>query len=166
MKRLSIGFFLISLITVTAVAQGKYAGTKKSIIGKVFEDSRNLVALKGWKYMEGGLANSLDDPERITSDVFKKGTTYVVIFSIMEDTASGKFKVMDVVEITGVAKGWTVRSSFCRQNEQENNYIIAWGKENTGEFMKLIKKAWKFDPDKRRINVIPVKGIDCENIGC
>ena len=104
MKRLSIGFFLISLITVTAVAQGKYAGTKKSIIGKVFEDSRNLVALKGWKYMEGGLANSLDDPERITSDVFKKGTTYVVIFSIMEDTASGKFKVMDVVEITGAAK--------------------------------------------------------------
>ncbi len=84
----------------------------------------------------------------------------------MEDTASDKYTVVDVVEITGVAKGWTVRCSFCRQYEQENNYIIAWGKENTGQYMKLIKKAWKFDPDRRRINAIPVKGIDCENIGC
>ena len=156
-------FFLLS---TTVMAQGKYAGTKKSLIGKIYTDSRNLIALKGWEYMEGGLANSLDDPERIMSEVFKKGTTYVVLFSIMEDTASGKFKVMDVVEITGVLKGWTVRSSFCRQNEQENNYIIVWGKENTGQYMKLIKKAWKFDPDRRRINVIPVKGIDCENVGC
>jgi hypothetical protein len=136
------------------------------LIGKIFEDSRNLAALKGWAFMEGGLANSLNDPERIMSHVFKKGTSYVVLFSIMEDTASDKYTVVDVVEITGVAKGWTVRSNFCRQNEQENNYIIAWGKENTGQYMKLIKKAWKFDPDKRRINAIPVKGIECENIGC
>ena len=155
------------LLAQVAFAQpGKYAGTKKSLIGKVFTDSRDLAALKGWTMMEGGVANSLNDPEQITSDVFKKGTTYVVFFSIKEDTASDKYTIMDVVEITGVVKGWTVRSSFCRQNEQENNYIIAWGKENKEEFMKLIKKAWKFNPDKRRMEAIPVKGIDCENIGC
>ncbi len=166
MKRVFILSVLCVLLSEIVVAQGKYAGTKKSLIGKVYTDSRNLFALKGWTYMEGGLANSLNDPERIMSEVFKKGTTYIVLFSIMEDTASDKFKVIDVVEITGVLKGWTVRSSFCRQNEQENNYIIVWGKENTGQHMKLIKKAWKFDPDRRRINVIPVKGVDCENIGC
>ena len=166
MKQAFASGLLFFLLSTTVMAQGKYAGTKKSLIGKVYTDSRNLTALKGWEFMEGGLANSLDDPERIMSEVFKKGTTYVVLFSIMEDTASGKFKVMEVVEITGVLKGWTVRSSFCRQNEQENNYIIAWGKENAGQYMKLIKKAWKFDPDRRRINVIPVKGVDCENIGC
>ena len=166
MKQAFVSGLLFFLLSTTVMAQGKYAGTKKSLIGKVYTDSRNLTALKGWEFMEGGLANSLDDPERIMSEVFKKGTTYVVLFSIMEDTASGKFKVMEVVEITGVLKGWTVRGSFCRQNEQENNYIIAWGKENTGQYMKLIKKAWKFDLDRRRINAIPVKGIDCENIGC
>lgn len=164
-KYLFLLFFSVMLTRANA-QPGQYAGTKKSMIGKVFEDSRNLAALKGWTFMEGGLANSLDDPERIMSYVFKKGTSYVVFFSIMEDTASNKYKVMDVVEITGVTKGWTVRSSFCRHNEQENNYIIAWGKENTEQYMQLIKKAWKFDPDKRRIKAIPVKGIDCENIGC
>lgn len=145
---------------------GKYAGTKKSLIGKFFTDSRNLTALKGWTYVEGGLANSLNDPEWIMSHIFRKGTTYIVFYSIMEDTATGKSKVADVLEITGVTKGWTVRSSFCRQNKVESNYIIAWGKETSSEYMKLIKKAWIFDPDKRRIIVIPVKGIDCENIGC
>ncbi len=90
--------------------------------------------------MHGGLSNSLKEPERIVSDIFMKGTTYLVLFGIMEDTASGKFKVMDVVEISGVLKGCTVRSSFCRQNGKENNYIIAWGKDGTAEYMKLIKK--------------------------
>ena len=161
----AFGLFFF-LLKTTVMSHGKYAGTKKSLIGKVYTDSRNLTALKGWTFMEGGVANSLDDPERIMSEVFKKGTTSVVLFSIMEDTASGKYTVVDAVEITGVAKGWAIRSSFCRQNGQENNYIIVWGKENTGPYMKLIKKAWKFDPDRRRINVIPVKGVDCENVGC
>ena len=165
MRKLIFLLMIFLLLNDTAMAQGKYAGTKKSLIGKIFTDSRDLTALKGWTMMEGGVANSLHDPEMITSDVFKKGTTYVVFFSIKEDTASDKFTVMDVVEIIGVAKGWTVRSSFCRHNEQENNYIIAWGKENKEEYMKLIKKAWKFNPDKRRVEAIPVKGIDCENIG-
>lgn len=165
MRKVILAFALF-LLHSKASPQGRYAGTKKSMIGIFFEDSRNLTGLKGWTFMEGGLANSLDDPERIMSHVFKKGTNYVVLFSIMEDTASDKYKVMDVVEITGVAKGWAVRSSFCRHNEQENNYIIAWGKENTEQYMKLIKKAWKFNPDKRRIEAIPVKGIDCENTGC
>ncbi len=164
-KKIFVG--LLTIIIVNAlIAQGKYAGSKKSLIGKVYTHSRNLSALKGWTFMEGGVANSINDPELITSDVFKKGTTYVVFFSIKEDTSSDKFTVIDVVEIMGVTKGWTVRSSFCRQNGHENNYIIAWGKENTAPYMKLIKKAWRFDPDKRKINIIPVKGIDCENIGC
>ncbi len=78
--------------------------------------------------LAGGLDNSLDDPERIKFYLFKKGTRYVVFFSIMEDTAADKYTVTDVVEIIGVVRGRTVCSSFCRQNEQENNYIIAWGK--------------------------------------
>jgi hypothetical protein len=157
----------LALFMQVAIAQpGKYAGTKRSMIGKVYTESRNLAGLKGWAFMEGGLSNSLNDPERIVSDVYKKGTTYLVLYSIMEDTASDNFTVIDVLEITGVAKGWIVRSSFCRQSEKENTYIIAWGKENKEHYMKLIKKAWKFDPDKRRINAIPVKGIDCENVGC
>ncbi|HEV7780180.1 MAG TPA: hypothetical protein VGO58_02890 [Chitinophagaceae bacterium] len=165
MKLLIISLLLF-VFTGDSVAQGKYAGTKKAMIGKVYTEAKNLTALKGWTFVNGGLANSPDDPERIVSDIFKKGTTYLVFFSIMEDTASGKYKVMDVAEITGVAKGWGVHGSSCRQNERENNYIIAWGKGDSEQYMKIIKKAWRFNPDKRRFEAIPVKGVDCEYIGC
>ncbi len=165
MKAIIIYTLSLFLVVHTS-AQGKYAGTKKTMIGKVYTEAKDLAALKGWTFIEGNLANSLDDPERIVCDVFKKGTTFLVFFSIMEDTASGKYKVADVVEITGVTKGWVVHGSFCRQNEQENQYIIAWGKDDTEQYMKIIRKAWKFNPDKRRFEAIPVKGVDCENIGC
>ena len=166
MKRVFFMSMLLLLLSEAAMAQGKYAGTKKSLIGKVYTDYLALPAFKGWTFMEGGVANSLNDPEMITSSVFKRGATYVVFFSIKEDTASDRFTIVDVVEIYGVQKGWTIRSSFCRQNKVENNYIVAWGKESTDEYIKVIKKAWRFNPDKRRFEVMPVKGIDCENIGC
>ncbi len=99
MKSISLLTLLLLTLLKADAQPGKYSGTKKSLIGKIFEDSRNLAALKGWAFMEGGLANSLNDTERIMSHVFKKGTSYVVLFSIMEDTASDKYTVVDVVEI-------------------------------------------------------------------
>lgn len=166
MKRSIICSFLVLFATAIFAQPGKYAGTKKSLIGKIYTDSRYIPGLKGWTYMEGALLNHIDDPEQITADVFKRGTSYVVVFSIKEDTASDKFEIQDVIVITGVAKGWAVRSGTCSWLNQANPYIVAWGKETQDEYMKLIKKAWRFDPDKRRVIGIPVKTVVCENIGC
>lgn len=162
-------FFLLALqfSALAIVAQpGKYAGTKKSMIGKVYTDTKELTQLKGWKQLEGGVVTKYDDPEMILVDVFQKGTTVLFFFSIKEDTASDKMLICDVAEVTGVQKGWEIRSSFCRQNKVENSFIVVWGKATMNEFMNQLKKAWIFNRDKRRIELIPVKGIDCENIGC
>lgn len=158
-------FFLLA----TAAAQsGKYAGTKKSLIGKEFTQADSLPALNGWKHMEGTVmnVNVMTDPELHMVDVFKKGTTWLIIFSVREDTAVEKNVVSDVVEVTGVLKGWSVHTGSCSQNNNANSYIVALGKDTTDEYMKVIKKAWQFDPDKRRVIILPVKGIKCENIGC
>ena len=144
---------------------GKYAGSMKNLIGKVYTDSRNITSLKGWQPREGSVLNPLTDPEMILSDVFQKGTTYIVFFSIKEDTASVENKIFDVIEIKGVAKGWTIKTALCRQNKIDNVYIFAWLKEASTEYLKTIKKAWRFNPDKRRIEPLPVKGIDCINEG-
>jgi hypothetical protein len=166
MKKLYL-ILILWIVFVNANSQpGKYAGTKKSLIGKVYTDSRNIPGLKGWTFMEGSLMNNISDPEQILADVFKRGTTWIVVLSIKEDTASQNARIMDIIEVTGVAKGWAVRTSDCSLNNVLNPYIIVWGKETTGEYMNILKKAWKFDPDKRRILQIPVKGIKCENIGC
>ncbi|OSZ80589.1 hypothetical protein CAP36_04880 [Chitinophagaceae bacterium IBVUCB2] len=166
MKKLFI-LIVFQLTGVLLFAQaGKYAGTKKAMLGKVYTETQELPQLKGWKQLEGGVINKLDEPEMILVNVFQKGTTVLVFFSIKEDTASDKYLISDVLEVTGVQKGWEIRSSFCRQNKVENSFIVVWGKTTTNEFMNVLKKAWIFNRDKRRIEIIPIKGIDCENIGC
>lgn len=165
MKALLLTIFIFCSVGIVA-QPGKYAGTKKTMIGKMYTQTDELTQLKGWKQLEGGVVSQLNESEMILVNVFQKGTTVLFFFSIREDTASDKQFVCDVVEITGVQKGWEIRSSFCRQNKMENGFIVVWGKQNTNEFMNVIKKAWLFNRDKRRIEIIPVKGIDCENIGC
>lgn len=166
MKKIVLILLVLLPITAVVAQPGKYAGTYKSLIGKTFTASREISGLKGWTMKEGSLLNQISDPEYIYADVYKMGTTYIVVISILEDTASENFQIVEVLQIPGVQKGWTVRIGSCYQSTQPDNYIIAWGKENQDEFMKLFKKAWRFNPDKRRIEILPVKGIKCENIGC
>jgi hypothetical protein len=163
-------FVCMLFCTVYTYAQpGKYAGTKKSLIGKKHTNLDSLPQLKGWAMMEGTVMNEnpMTDPELHLVSVYKKGTTCIIIFSVQEDTASDKAVIADVVEVTGLTKGWTIRTWSCRQNKKPNNYIVAWAKETDTQYMKPVKKAWRFNPDKRRVDLIPVTGIDCENeLGC
>lgn len=162
----SLSAFFIFLSTTVLAQPGKYADTKKSLIGKTYTDSRNTPCLKGWTFVQGIVLNYITDPEVITADVFKKGTICLIVFSIKEVTTSDKFDISDVIEITGVTKGWSALVGDCSQGDQPSTYIVAWGKDTNGAYMNFIKKAWKFDPDRRKVNAIPVKTIQCENIGC
>jgi hypothetical protein len=168
MKNIILFVLLIFSVKNINAQAGKYAGSKRSLIGKEYTELAKLPALKGWQYMEGAIVNAdpMTDVEMHSVEVLKIGTTYLIIFSINEDTAQHTFKIMDVVQVQGVAKGWTIRTASCRQDQENDSYIVVWGKETTDEYMKLLKKAWRINPDKRRIEIIPVKGIDCENIGC
>ncbi len=165
MKKIFLAVLFISAFNNLNAQAGKYAGTMKKLIGKVYTDSRNIAALKGWQPREGSVLNPLTDPEMILADVFQKGTTYIVFFSIKEDTASTMYKIFDAIEIKAVLKGWIIKTALCRQNKIESPYIFAWLKETPTDYMKTIKKAWRFNPDKRRIEILPIKNIDCMNEG-
>jgi len=154
--------FLLAIHSLQA-QPGKYAGTKKSFIGKEFTDAREIPALSTWTFVEGNLLTPVNNPEQIIADVFKKGSTYIILFSVKEDTASANFIITDVLEVKEVLKGWTIKTGLCRQNEIENSWLAAHIKQTATEFSTTVKKAWRFNPDKRRIELIQVKGIDCIN---
>jgi hypothetical protein len=165
MKKNILLFILFFFATIILAQPGKYAGAVKKIIGTIYADSRNISLLKGWQFREGSVLNPLTDPEMITVDVFQKGTTCVVFFSIKEDTASNEYKIFDAIEIKGVTKGWTIKTALCRQNKIEHAFIFAWVKETSTEYLRTVKKAWLFNPDKRMIQMISIKNIDCINEG-
>ena len=121
---------IVLLITVyNSLGQGKYAGTKKNLIGKTYTDSRKIPGLSGWQFRQGSVINALNDPEMITVDVFQRGANWIIFFSVREDTASATFTIMDVVEVRNVVKGWQIKTAFCRNNKIENGRIIALAKD-------------------------------------
>jgi hypothetical protein len=155
---------LFSQAGLPASTAGRYAGTKKSLIGNIYTDSHNITGLSGWTFREGNVVNSLNDHEMITVDVFQKGTTYIVLFSIKEDTASEEFKIMDVLEIKNVTTAQQIATAFCRDNKNENAEIVALIKPGNTEYSKALR-AWRLNRDKRRIEIKNIKGIDCLNEG-
>jgi hypothetical protein len=166
MKKYTTLLILLAVLFITdATAQGKYAGTMKKLIGVTYSDSRNIKELARWTFRQGSVITPLDNPEMVTVDVFQRGTTWIVYASVKEDTASDIYKIVDVLEIKNVQKGWEPKTGLCRQHKIENAQIVALVKVIYTEFLKQVKLAWRFNPDKRRFEKIPVKGIDCIHEG-
>lgn len=152
--------------SITCIGQGNYAGNFKKLIGTTFKDKKTIPDLENFEFREGSLISAVDDPEAITVDVYQKGTTGIVFFSIMEDAGTGEYRIADVLEVKNIQPGWQLRTTFCRQNTIENSDLVALVKSSTSEeFLKPAKQAWRFNRDKRRFETVNVKGIDCISEG-
>ena len=162
MKRVLL-FCLLFSASVCFAQPGKYAGSMKKFIGKTYTDERNIFGLSGWQFQQGSMITGVNDPELMTADVFKKGTTYIVLFSIKEDTLDAKFTIADVIEIKNVLSSQHIMTGTCTDGPNELIDIVALAKmENNKEFSKAIK-AWRLNRDKRRIEIASPKLIKCMN---
>ena len=162
MKNIWMIVLFVGAACTTMAQPGRYAGTKKGLIGTVFTDSKGIQRLAGYTPIVGSVLTALSDPPMICVNVFKKGATYVVFFSI-EDTVSKKFTIADVMEIKPVTKGWTIVTSLCRHHKADNPFLVAWAKESRKESLTVLKKAWEFNTEKGWIDSVSTKGISCMN---
>ena len=154
---------LFSFQTMLVNAQpGNYAGSMKKMLNKNYTDEKHISGLAGWKFQEGSLITPADNPETMTANVFKKGTTYIVLFSIKEDTTDSKFTIVDVLEIKNVLPSQHIRTGTCTDGANELIDIVALIKKENTESSKAIK-AWRLNRDKRRIEFASPKLIKCMN---
>lgn len=154
--------FIFSMVAISQ--PGKYAGTKKFLIGEKYTDTRDITAFKTWLYRGGSVITPLENPEMIKADIFQKGATCVVLFSVNEDTASNEFMIADVLEVKGVTKTQEIKTGLCRDNKEENIELIALVRSENKEYSKAIR-AWQFDRSKRRVSVKNAATVDCLNEG-
>jgi hypothetical protein len=163
LKKVLVLAIFICTALIGKAQPGKYAGKQKDLINLVYTNSRNIPGLAGWTFVEGSVVSPLSDSVMITVDVFKKGTTIIVFFSTCKDSIPQEFTIADVLEITPVTKGWIVETAFCQLDNFDNPWIVGWAKVTSSEYLKIIKKAWRFNPEKKEIEQVPVKGIACLN---
>ncbi len=159
--------FLIAIICcATAVnAQGKYAGSMKKLIGISYIDYKKVKELKGWQFNQGDVITPVNYEETMSVEVFRKGSTRIVVFLLQVDAATNSSVVADVLEIKNVPAGWVVKTGTCKDGPNEAMDIVALAKETKTETMKTIKQAWRCNRDKKRIDAVPVKYITCFNEG-
>ena len=162
--------FVIIILACSALAikaqPGKYAGPEfKKLINTSFSDEKNIAELEGYQLLDGILLNYIDDPERLFLNVYAKETNRVIFFSALIDTAKNIFEILDIIQLKNVKPGLEFKAVTCRRNKKENAEIVALVNPAEKEYLTDVKKAWRFNRDKRRIDLISIKGIDCLNEG-
>jgi hypothetical protein len=164
MKKILPVIILACIATSIMAQPGKYAGKQSGLINTVYTDNRNIPGLSDWSFMQGSMLNELSDTMTILVDIYKKGSSFIVFFST-KDSGAVEYTINDVLEVPPLAKGWMVKTSFCRQNEMEDPFIVALVKLTRTEYLKTIKKAWRFNRETKMLEQVPVTGISCLNEG-
>lgn len=159
--RISAVVVLLFIATQT-FAQGQFAGSMKAMINQSYRNSRTIPDLEGFDFQEGSLVSTVSDSKAMLVDVFNKGNTSIVFFSVMEDTTAHKYTIMDVVEVKNIQPGWEVRTGFCRQRGIGSADIVAVVKTSNQAYLKTVREAWRFNRDKRKFYPVNAKEVDCQ----
>lgn len=163
----SLWLYLILLLLAgpSLYAQGQFAGAKpRALIGKKYNNDRILPGLPGYEYREVTLASGDKDPEQFTVGLFQKGSTWLVFFGLNEDSTTDHYTILDVLIIKHVTKNQAVKALLCRQEKISNIEIIALTQPGNAEYSPALK-AWRFNRDKRRFELMNTRGVDCLNEG-
>ena len=160
-------FFLLLMFCCSAsvyAQDGKYAGSMKFLIGKTYLDTGRIKNLATWEFREGSLLTHPDDPEVIIASVYKKGTTWVAILAVKEDTALHEYTIADVLEVKNVSSTRYLMTGICRSYKQEDVEIVALVRITHAASYPAIK-AWRFNRDKKRIQLVAASTVDCLSEG-
>lgn len=163
MKRLFLLLLIVSVMFTANAQYGKFAGSMKGFIGKTFTDANKINGLSGWKFQEGSMLSKFDDQQVITAGVYKKGSTYIVLFSGKDDTASVQYSILDVLEVKNVASNQHIKTGLCSQGGNETVEIVALTKKETNTESSKAIKAWFFNMHKLHLESQSIKGVTCLN---
>lgn len=160
-KFLSLLFLLI--VTNTILAQGKYAGEFKEIIGTKYIHENEIVNLEGFQYSQGKILGEFNSntPYYMSLNVFTKGKIAVVILDKLVDTQTQKHAIIELIKINDIPKNHDIRISSCsRKQGNKDEIIVAIALSNSNKYA-VIKKA--FALKDIRFEEIATKGVRCLN---
>jgi hypothetical protein len=137
-------------------AQGKFAGSYRSLIGKTYQDKSQL-PLTGFTLQGGTLL------ENLSMTWYSKGNLAVVLF---EEISKNGYSVRDVIEISNFSKDQSVRFGNCLNSRLiEDGSIVALVKLATNELLNATN-AWRWIDETKSlesISVNEINGISCPN---
>ena len=162
MKLFCIVAFIFCLSN--SMAQGKFAGLLKKMIGVKYTDDKHIKGLEGFSFREGSIVSPLEDDELFDVSVYQKGNVYAVFFSLSDSTKK-TYQILDILEFKNVTAGQVIKTITCREYKAENVEIVALVKYTKSAYLKNVIKAWRFSRDKIRFEKMDSRNVDCMNEG-
>ncbi len=164
-KLVSVLFASFLFYSRSLNAQGKYAGEFKYLIGKKYTTQDSIKAFKKYPLHEGSVISDVNDLDVMMLDMYRKGTTAVVVFGSKTDSPREEYQVIDILEIKNIPRGYEINTTTCQEGETEGQVLIVLVKTTQTEYAGPVKKAWRCDRDKLRFEWMNTKLIKCLNEG-
>jgi hypothetical protein len=109
------------------------------------------------------MLSKLDDQTVVIANVYKKGSTYIVLFSGKDDSVAVEYSILDVLEVKNVATNQHIKTGLCSQGTNEAVEIVALTKKESNVASSKAIKAWFFNMHKLHLESQNVKGVTCLN---
>ena len=162
MKQLTriILIFICTSCSTASMAQGQFAGSEKTLIGKSYTDQKNIPWWKNYILVESSVISPVGDPVSFTASVYKKGNVRLVVFSKNTEANAHRFVILDVIEIKNFQAGWKLRTVDCDNGNEGATNIVALVKARKGQ-NDIVLKAWRCNMDKIRFYAMSTKLVHC-----
>jgi hypothetical protein len=145
------------------LAQGKYAGDFKSIIGTRYIHENEIPKLKGFQYSQGIILGEINPsaPYFLSIEVVTKGKIDLVILHKLVDATTKQQTIIEVLKMENVSKNYEIKISSCsRKQGYPNETIVAIVVSNIKK-QAIVKQA--FALKDIRFEEISTKGVQCLN---
>lgn len=150
------------IFTINSFSQGKHAGEFKAILGQKYLTEKDIPPLKSFKYVCGSIISDSVNSYYLSLEVFKNGTTAVVVLNKLIDKVAKKHSVIEVLKLVDVQKDYEIRISGCTaKNKNPDDIIVAVYYTGRNKKIKLIKESYVLKDI--RFEKIDAKTVKCIN---
>lgn len=123
----------------------------------------------GIKYVGGALISELEDQKEYGISQVHKGRVKVLWFERMthrDERGVPYWELMDVLVVPPHTRKQVVVYATCLMENRADKEIVAIADYQPGEqYFTRVRKAWRANRQTEKFEVIPTKGIKCENDG-
>lgn len=136
-------FYVFLIFSQICIAQGKFASEFNTLIGQKFQSQKDITQLESFKYLGGSIISDCVDCYYLSLEVYKKGTTAVVVLSKLVDKINREYSIIEVLKINDVPKNYEIRTFGCSsKNMNPDHKIVAVYYFGRKKNVKLIKESY------------------------
>ena len=167
MRVILLFLFIVSLALVPAAAQ--------RVPVKQNTDTTKYIGLRhgplppGLKSRGGSLVSAVGDAKEYGLAEVHRSTTKMLWFERLthrDDKGVAYWEVTDVMVLPRITKKQVLVFAFCLLNNQPDGEIVAVADYVEGvQYFTRVRRAWRANRQTEKFEVIPTKGIKCENEG-